>query len=169
MLQRLNFWLNHSLYEGNNSTQQKAQVFQTVAKQDNIATRKPWEYFRILRLITLYYSTTEIICCRQVLCANANYLLTLRLFSEFLSGTTSESDPSSLMLLQKLKHFTGFLQVSSSVEKRPAQENMKSLNSERGKTLPSYTKTCSLCQAGRKIDGWNNSSGLALHQNLMIC
>jgi len=41
-----------------------------------------------------------------------NFWLNHSLYEEFLCGSTSESDPSSLILLQKLKHFTGFLQES---------------------------------------------------------
>ncbi|KAJ7376982.1 hypothetical protein OS493_031254 [Desmophyllum pertusum] len=45
-----------------------------------------------------------------VMLQRLNFWLNHSLYEEFLSGSTSESDPSSLMLLQKLKHFTGFLQ-----------------------------------------------------------
>ncbi|KAL9963537.1 hypothetical protein ACROYT_G027055 [Oculina patagonica] len=47
-----------------------------------------------------------------VMLQRLNFWLNHSLYEEFLTGSTSESDPSSLMLLQKLKHFTGFLQES---------------------------------------------------------
>ncbi|XP_020602690.1 centromere protein I-like [Orbicella faveolata] len=47
-----------------------------------------------------------------VMLQRLNFWLNHSLYEEFLCGTTSESDSSSLMLLQKLKNFAGFLQES---------------------------------------------------------
>jgi len=47
-----------------------------------------------------------------VMLQRLNFWLNHSLYEEFLSGTTSASDPSGLLLLQKLRHFTCFLQES---------------------------------------------------------